>query len=116
MFCKYPIEIVEKAVSPAFGMPQKFKQFLPSLGEIGEYLEAEMEPRRREEYWRQLHAENARLLAAPQAARPSLAELHAKYGEDWGLMRKQTKPKPFLTADQLKEIAGAEWDKIPDAK
>ncbi len=43
LFCNYPSEVVERAISPAFGLPAKFK-FPPRLAEIKEFLD-ELNPK-----------------------------------------------------------------------
>lgn len=80
LFCNYPHEIVERSVSPVFGMPAKFK-FPPRLSEIKEFLDEKMGPIRREQ---------ARPKALPKpevdrSQRPTYDELKAKYGPNWGI-------------------------------
>jgi hypothetical protein len=115
LFCHYPAQIVERCVSPVHGLPATFK-FYPRIAEIREFLEKAMEPLREDQY-RQKIINDARALLAPPVKRMTYDELKAKYGENWGLAATtKSKPGPFLSVAQLKEIAGDAWDKIPDAK
>jgi hypothetical protein len=115
LFCHYPMEVAERAVSPVFGLPRAHK-FMPRIAEISEFLEKAMGPLREDQYRKKI-VDDARALLAPPARRMTYDELKAKFGENWGLASTtKSKPGPFLSVAQLKQIAGDAWDKIPDAK
>lgn len=114
LFEHYPAQIVARAVSPVFGLPRRHK-FVPRIAEIAEFLEEEMVPIRREE------ERQARPLMLPEppidrSTRLSYAELCSKYGGDgkgnWGIPPEKSRPDPFPSVAQLKQMAGDEWHEI----
>ncbi len=122
LFCNYPPRIVERAISPAFGLPAKFK-FPPRIAEIREFLEEKMAPIRREDTRRQVRERMREewgkyLLSPPRSQRPTYDELNEKYGDNWGLAAVKTKSRwQSLNPNELKALVGeAEWNKIPNAK
>lgn len=90
----YPAEVIEAALSPLSGIPAKFK-FMPSIAELKTDLEARM-PR-----W-EPPTLAALLPAPPSGPRPSVDELRAKHGENWGLHPETHKRKSqVLSIGQL---------------
>lgn len=125
LFASYPAYLTERFLSVTTGIPGRFKM-LPSIAEIRQFCEDIYGPLRRAQEWQELQkqrmewARNNPALPAPELPpRPTLEELKAKYGENWGLKSPALeKPQP-LTLDALaakygvpKEIVHA----IPDAK
>lgn len=80
----YPAAVVHRVVDPVHGLPGRTK-WLPTIAEVREACEQEMAPIRRKMERDRRTAETARLLAGPQAPKPTLAELKERYGENWGI-------------------------------
>lgn len=122
MFCDYPENVVSVVCNPARGLPSRLK-FLPTLAEIKEALEAEMEPIRRElerrrriEQTRALLPHYRRELSPEERARavqPALrfiAEAKARAA--------QIDRRSWLSPEELRAQAGLtpeQWAAIPDA-
>ncbi len=99
LIAAYPPDVIEAALSPISGVPAKFK-FMPSIAELKEDLEGRM-PR-----WEP--PKTAALLEAPaRAPRPTMEELKAKYGPNWGLSEEPTRKRPTFrsVADIASDIA-----------
>jgi len=104
---RYPEEIITAVTHPVTGLPSQ-KNWLPTIKEVRdacqelqERLQAQIERERRIK--EQLAARRQEELAAP---RPTIAELKAKYGDDWGLnlhAAQHPPPAPAPTASQLRE-------------
>jgi hypothetical protein len=80
----YPVEIMKEVSDPRWGIATKIK-WLPTLYDVKEACEAAMQPTYRRQREEAHIAERRQRLSAPTAPRPTLAELQAKYGENWGL-------------------------------
>ena len=80
LFCQYPPHVVEKAVSPVFGLPSK-TGYAPRLNEIKDFLDKEMVPIVREQ------TRQSRLMAREpeidRSKRLTYDELKAKYPWDF---------------------------------
>jgi hypothetical protein len=105
VLAKYPDAVITAVTDPRIGLPRK-KTWLPSIKEVYDACDAEYEPMREEiarqdRIKRQLR-ERADLEEAP---RPTLEQLKAKYGKNWGISdpeeaKREIKPAP--TAEQLR--------------
>ena len=80
----YPDEIIRKLTDPARGMPVRQK-WRPLPYELKQACEEEVAPLRRQAERDRRAAESARLLAAPEQEKPTLAELKERYGDNWGI-------------------------------
>lgn len=108
----YPAPVVESALSIISGIPAKFK-FLPSIAEIREHLDLWDEPYRAAE----IRAREKPLqIEGPKVPKPTMDELRAKYGPNWGLktVRQESKNK-FPELRDLCAQAGVSVDEIRDA-
>jgi hypothetical protein len=121
LFCQYPADIVQRAVSPVFGLPKKFK-FPPRISDIAEFLEEEMAPIRRQQERNRLAEERTRALPAPidRSKRKSYEELKVMCWEKGLKIGKETQNIKPLTPKEIDgfkekfEITNEEWDAIPD--
>lgn len=91
----YPPEIVHRITDPRTGLPSRLK-FLPTVSEVREACEeeAQVEARRIErqaQIDKQLE-ERRRFEEAQTAARPTLEELKAKHGDNWGIKHEDRLP------------------------
>jgi hypothetical protein len=101
LLAAYPMTAVEAILSPLSGLPARHK-FLPSISEIREALEDQVAVIRRRQQWeytRKRYAEIEPLPQLPKPAeqpepRPTLEDLRAKYGQNWGLSGQIKKPPP----------------------
>jgi hypothetical protein len=105
VLARYPEEIITRVSHPVTGLPSK-KGWLPTVKEVRDACEHEFEP---------IREENARLKRMKEqlemrermerGERPTMEQLKAKYGENWGIedpetAKRVTKPAP--TIDQLR--------------
>jgi len=85
LLAAYSLPAVESILSPLSGMPAKHK-FLPSIGEIREALEDYAAHDRRMADYEHRFLPNSAYLPKPEPeTRPTIEQLRAKYGENWGL-------------------------------
>ena len=109
----YPSEVVEAALSPLSGIPSKFK-FMPSIAELKEDLEGLM-PR-----WvpgqAQVIDAPYRVVGPEEKPRPTMEELKAKHGENWGLKSgfDSRRSRPALSIGELAVKYGVPREKIDD--
>lgn len=100
---RYPERVMDLVTDPRVGLPRK-KTWLPSVKEVYDACEEEQMPMREAE------AREARIkaqLAEREKAqeKPTLAQLKAKYGDNWGLGADERAAKPQTpapTKDQLR--------------
>lgn len=121
LFLAHSVSAVEAALSPISGLPAKHK-FLPSLAEIAAELDAytASEQRSAEFLNRFYPSKPVQALPKPCVPRPAIAELRAKYGQNWGLHSEKEKPRGHVSMPlaELKALGGlsdAQWNAIPDA-
>jgi len=92
LFTAYPLQAVRFVIDPVTGLPGR-SEWLPSLKAVRDALEAFQDERRRqaqvaaraEAQEQQVAARREWLRQKPE--RPTLEELRARYGENWGLAR-----------------------------
>ncbi len=83
----FPPEIVHRAVDPKRGLAVSFN-YPPTLAQIKQWCETEMEPLRRATELEARRSEARRALpppSQPRNTRPTLEQLREKYGPNWGL-------------------------------
>jgi hypothetical protein len=96
---KYPASVIEAVTDPGSGIPVK-QNWQPSLKEVRDACEAEMEPIRRRERQQKIVAETLAERDIDKSDRPTREDLKAKYGENWGLKsldepaKKTARPAP----------------------
>jgi hypothetical protein len=88
LFAAYPLTVVEAALSPLSGLPSKYPM-MPSLAEVRQELEERYAPILRaaeRERARQQTISHLRI-AGPVTPRPTMEQLRAQYGENFGLTK-----------------------------
>jgi hypothetical protein len=118
LFTGYPEWAVDAALSVKSGIPAKF-DFLPPISKVLEFLEAEMRTWRYAQEWEE--GAKRQLLPPPDPGpKPTLAELKAKHGENWGLHPENArKKKQFLSIGELAAeyaVPRETIDAMPDGK
>lgn len=101
---RYPEEVITVVTHPATGLPSK-KGWLPTVKEVRDECEHEMDP---------IREENARLKRMKdqlemrermeRGERPSMAQLKAKYGDDWGIGHSEKPIEPKAQAPNLNQL------------
>lgn len=91
----YSEDVVARVTHPVTGLPTK-KSWLPTVKEVHDACEEAAAPavrqRERERHVAELLAEREAIEAARGQIRPTLEEMKAKYGPDWGLDLKANQP------------------------
>ena len=105
----YPSLILENLLSVHSGIPAKFK-FLPTISEIREECERIVGPYR---YAAEFERGNHELLGAPPAGKkPTLDELKAKHGPNWGFKTTAKAKNEFLSVGELSAKYGVSREAI----
>lgn len=89
----YPESVILAVTDPVRGVQTKCL-YRPKAAEIKSACEAEMEPIRRETERRRRFESSSHLLAGPKLERPSIEEIKAKLGPDYGISRTGSRPTP----------------------
>lgn len=114
LLSKYPAWIAERLLSPVNGLPAKHT-FLPSIKEIRDFCEAEFRVTRYAMEWDEAAREQHKLIAGAVAQRPTLEELQAKYGPNWGFRQaegEEQRKDVRLAAQRKANIAAFEAECI----
>jgi hypothetical protein len=97
-------------------------KFVPTLAEIRPHLESEVRTHRYAQEWersaRQTLLEGQKQLSGPKEPRPTLDEMRAKHGPNWGIKDPDKKPMPTreeCRQQLIAQIGQAAFDAIPDA-
>lgn len=103
---RYPDQVIYDVTDPRTGIPSKIS-WMPTIKDVREACERAYEPIKEEIEREKRIAEQMRLREEYESKpRPTLDELKAKYGKDWGL-RDLTKPEkqwePAPTKSQIAE-------------
>jgi hypothetical protein len=108
VFIRYPEMIVRRVTAPGTGLASKV-EFL-SQAAVEKACDYEMAPIIREDRRRAAFSQAAQI-EPPRAPRPSIEEIKAKLGPDYGIERTgAAKVRPGKTEAELrKEAAGWEW-------
>ena len=116
MFTHYPHDIVERAVSPVYGLPGKHR-FVPRISDIREFLEAEMAPIRRQEErdHRPLMLPEPPVDRARRKTYAELQELCARDGFYIGRKPPENRGRAVREFRARHEVSDVVWDSIPDA-
>ncbi|HEX2653541.1 MAG TPA: hypothetical protein VHN11_07815 [Xanthobacteraceae bacterium] len=108
ILARYPDEVVYAVTNPTEGLPVQLT-WMPSVKEVHDACEKEMEPiyrRQREEKVIADLMESRKQDEIAREHRPTVEELKAKFGENWGMKsldKPERKTKPAPTADELRE-------------
>ena len=114
LFEHYPAEVVERTVSPVFGLPAKHK-FMPRIAEIKEFLDAQMPPPEPTRVYPVLPG----LPPPDRSTRPSYQELVDRCARDGLMIGKKKKlfgEREIAEFRQANNISDEAWNAIPDAK
>lgn len=108
VLAQYSEGIVTEVTHPTKGLPVK-KSWLPTVKEVHDACEEAIAPmvrqQQRERQVAELLAEREAIEAARGQVRPTLAEMKAKYGPDWGLdMDPGKKDRPAFKVPSWDEI------------
>lgn len=85
ILARYPEEIITVVTHPATGLPSK-KGWLPTVKEVRDACEHEIEPIREHEARLKLIKEQLEMRERMERGeRPTMAQLKERYGENWGI-------------------------------
>jgi hypothetical protein len=100
---KYPASVIEAVTDPGSGIPVR-QNWQPSLKEVRDACEAEMEPIRQRQRQQRIIEETLADRDVDKSGRPPREDLTAKYGENWGLKsldEPERKSRPIPTKEEL---------------
>lgn len=100
---QYPDEVVIHVTDPRTGAQRGLK-FPPTIAEIVSACDAKMADIQRTKRY-QNWGKNEALLEGPREPRPTLDELKAKYGKNWGLTPHEPPAGPRFMVPNKEEIA-----------
>jgi hypothetical protein len=103
ILARYPEQVIYSVTSPTDGLPVQLT-WMPSLKEVKDACEKEMEPIHRREREAKLVAETLADREVDKSDRPTITDLKAKYGENWGLTsldEPARKPVPAPSKEDL---------------
>lgn len=100
---QYPNEVIIYISDPRTGV-QRFCKWPPTISEIVEACDSRIAELKRNERYRNWGKNDPVLLEAPQEERPTLEELKAKYGPDWGLTPVEPRNGPAFKAPTGPEL------------
>lgn len=84
MLADYPVDVIHAVCDPRSGIASRLK-WLPTIAEVKEACEREMIPIAREIERQRQRDVCAKMIEGQREARPSLDELKAKFGPNWGI-------------------------------
>lgn len=102
---QYPNEVILYVCDPRTGV-QRHCKWPPTISEIVEACDArvaDLKRKERFENWGKSDADQ-RLLEHSDKPKPTLEELHAKYGKDWGLIPAEPKKENEFKAPSLEQL------------
>ena len=108
----YPLSIAQRCADPVHGAPRDYER-PPVPSQLIAWFERETNrletEKRRADRLNDVHKlrSEARRLEDARKQRPTIAELKAKYGENWGLTTAQPKPQRRISNSCLFERAAA---------
>jgi len=123
LLAAYPAIIIENLCSVISGIPAKYK-FLPSIAELKEECERYTTPHREREWEEYKRKRPPAYISPPEnpthTERPTMDELRAKHGENWGLKTVEQKRKgKWMDLGQIAKAYGVDIKDIqalPDAR
>ena len=85
VLARYPQEVITSVTHPVTGLPSK-SGWLPTIKEVTDACNASVEPIRQHEARLKRIAEQMEMRERmDRGEKPTLEQLHSKYGKDWGL-------------------------------
>jgi hypothetical protein len=103
VFEDYSDEIIKFATDPKTGVQRQCK-WPPTINEVVEFCDAKVAYIAQMARFKNWGKSNTLMLEGPQEPKPTLDELKAKYGKDWGLGRDEARIKTMEPAPS--------WDRI----
>ena len=100
---QYPDDVVVYITDPRTGIQRRCK-WPPAISEIVEACDQHQQYLDRLEQFKNRRTKPAQIEGPPREDRPTLEQLHAKYGKDWGLKTLDEPPKPPKPAPMWDEI------------
>jgi hypothetical protein len=103
ILARYPDQVIYSVTSPTDGLPVQLT-WMPSLKEVKDACEKEMEPIYKREREAKIVAETLADREVDKSGRPTKEDLKAKYGENWGLTSLDEpvrKPQPAPSKEDL---------------
>lgn len=99
---QYPDQVIVYISDPRTGV-QRHLKWPPTISEIVEACDARAAELKRNERLRNWGKNEPLMLEAPRENRPTLEEMKAKYGDNWGLTpdEPRAKPKPAPSWDAI---------------
>lgn len=102
---QYPDDVVVYITDPRTGV-QRHLKWPPTISEVVEACDNRIAELKRNERFRNWGNNDPLLLEPPRENRPTLEQMKAKYGDNWGLRPQEPRPKP-VPAPSWDEIAAA---------
>lgn len=99
---QYPNEVIIYITDPRTGI-QRHAKWPPTISEIVEACDTRVSDLHRQQRFRDWGKGEPRMIEAPREDRPSLEEMKAKYGENWGLTLEE--PRKVTPAPSWNQIA-----------
>ena len=99
VFEDYPNEVICYVTDPRTGV-QRHSKWPPTISEVVAALDNRAAGLKRQERYRNWGKNEPLMLEGPQAEKPTLEEMQAKYGKDWGLGAAKPE-KPALTQEEI---------------
>jgi hypothetical protein len=103
VFEDYSDELIKFATDPKTGVQRRCK-WPPKIAEVVAFCDERIEYIAKMERFKNWGKKDALMLEGPQEPKPTLEELHAKYGKDWGIGADDARVKTMEPAPT--------WDKI----
>lgn len=105
---RYPEEVMTAVTHPVTGLPSK-KGWLPTVREVREACEDAWEPIREHELrLKRMKEQFEAREREDRGEKPTLEQLQAKYGKDWGIKAAE---RPIKTPDDQKAETAAALDR-----
>ena len=104
ILARYPDQIIYSVTSPTDGLPVQLT-WMPSLKEVRDACDKEMEPILRQERQAKIVAETLADRDVDKSDRPSREDLKAKYGENWGLTSLDERARKAVPAPSKEDLA-----------
>jgi hypothetical protein len=104
ILARYPEEVITSVTHPASGLPSK-SGWLPTIKEASDACNSAVEPIIQNQARLKRIAEQLEMREREdRGEKPTLEELKAKYGENWGLTPREPKPANDFKAPSWQEI------------
>lgn len=110
---QYPNDVVIYITDPRTGV-QRHLKWPPTISEVVEACDNRIAELKRNERYRSWGKNDPLMLEAPRENRPTLDEMKAKYGDNWGLTPSEprSKPAPAPSWDDIAKTYSADPDRL----